>query len=366
MSNSISIKVPFASPWLSAPVQAYRYSTSLTSTSSSDITTPQPTGDSTPQTALLVVGATGALGRQIVRCALDEGYDVRCIVRPREIPADFLRDWGASVVNADLKDPASIPAALVGVHAVIDAATARPEESIQKIDWEGKVALVQTAQAMGIQRYIFFSILDCDKHPSVPLMSIKACTEEFIKDTGINYTIFRLCGLMQAIIGNYAIPILEERSVWDTDDETRTAYMNTQDIARLTLAALRRPQAIGRTLTLAGPKAWTTQEVIELCENLSAGSKAKIIKVPAWFLKSTRTLISSFQWARDAADRLAFTDIVQGDATLAAGMDETYKLLQVEPSETLTLEQFLSEYYSRIIKKLKEVGAESRQTDFYV
>ncbi|KAF5205846.1 NAD(P)-binding Rossmann-fold superfamily protein, partial [Thalictrum thalictroides] len=82
-------------------------------------------------TSILVVGATGTLGRQIVRRALDEGYEVRCLVRPRPAPADFLRDWGAIVVNADLTKPETIPATLIGIHTVIDCATGRPEEPIK-------------------------------------------------------------------------------------------------------------------------------------------------------------------------------------------------------------------------------------------
>lgn len=53
---------------------------------------------------------------------------------------------------------------------------------------------------MGIQKYIFFSIHNCDKHPEVPLMEIKYCTEKFLKDAGLNHTIIRLCGFMQVII----------------------------------------------------------------------------------------------------------------------------------------------------------------------
>lgn len=48
--------------------------------------------------------------------------------------------------QADLTDPTSLPATLVGISAIIDCATARPEESTQKVDWEGKQALIQCAQ----------------------------------------------------------------------------------------------------------------------------------------------------------------------------------------------------------------------------
>ena len=51
-------------------------------------------------------------------------------------------------IQVDLNDPTSIPAALVGISTVVDCATARPEESAQKIDWDGKVALIQCAQVL--------------------------------------------------------------------------------------------------------------------------------------------------------------------------------------------------------------------------
>lgn len=70
-----------------------------------------------PKTSILVVGGTGTLGRQVVRKAIDEGYDVRCIVRPRPIPADFLRDWGATTVQVRPLSPG-------------------PVELVQPVHWE--------------------------------------------------------------------------------------------------------------------------------------------------------------------------------------------------------------------------------------
>ncbi|KAG1676392.1 hypothetical protein FOA52_001187 [Chlamydomonas sp. UWO 241] len=314
----------------------------------------------------MVVGGTGTLGRQIVRKALDEGYDVRVLVRPRQNPADFLREWGATVVQGDLTDVTSIPATLVGVNMIIDCATARPEESTTAVDWEGKVALIQCAQAMGIQKYVFFSIYNCDKYPGVPLMNLKSCVEKFLATSGLNHTIFRLTGFHQAVIGNYAVPILEDKQVWGTNDDTRTAYIDTQDVARMTLAALRTNKVDGKTLTLSGPKAWSTKEIIEMCEDM-ADSRAEVTTVPTLTLKIARAVLKSCQWAKDASDRLAFAEVLSGsnDAWIAP-MDETYKLLDIEPSSVVGLDVYLKEYFTRIMKKLKEVGATSDRTNFYI
>lgn len=61
--------------------------------------------------------------------------------------------------QADLADPTSLPAALVGINAVVDCATARPEESTQKVDWQGKVSLIQCAQVSLSPPSLFLQIL---------------------------------------------------------------------------------------------------------------------------------------------------------------------------------------------------------------
>ena len=57
------------------------------------------------------------------------------------------------LLQADLKDLTSLPATMVGIHTVIDCATARPEENAQKVDWDGKVGLIQCAQVSAMLLY---------------------------------------------------------------------------------------------------------------------------------------------------------------------------------------------------------------------
>ncbi|MBJ7899816.1 MAG: NAD(P)H-binding protein [Cyanobacteria bacterium RI_101] len=311
---------------------------------------------------LLVVGGTGTLGRQIARRALEQGHSVRCLARnPRK--GAFLKEWGAEVIQGNLCRPETLPPALADIDAVVDAATARATDSlsIRQVDWQGKVNLIQAAKTAGVERYLFFSILGAEDYPQVPLMEIKSCTEKYLTQVDLNYTIFQLAGFMQGLIGQYAIPILENQSVWMTGESSPTAYMDTQDIAKLALRALEVPATERRTLPLVGPKAWTAAEIIALCERLS-GRQARISKVPLGVLRGMRGLTRCFQWTYNISDRLAFAEVLASGKPLTADMSEVYPILGLDPQDVASLESYLQEYFGRILKKLKELDYEQENS----
>jgi hypothetical protein len=191
-------------------------------------------------------------------------------------------------------------------------------------------------------------------------MDIKRCTEQYLAESGLNYTVLRLCGFLQGLIGQYAIPILEKQAVWVMGESSPIAYMDTQDIARFAIQALRVPEAANRSFPVVGSRAWGAYEVIRLCERLS-GKEAKVTRMPIGVLRRVQGFARFFQWGWNVADRLAFTEVIASGKPLDAPMDETYAVLGLNPAEMTTLEGYMDEYFSRIMKKLKEVEYEKEK-----
>lgn len=307
---------------------------------------------------VLLLGATGTLGRQIARRALDAGHRVRCMVRsPRK--ASFLQEWGCELTRGNLLEPDSLAYALEGQEAVIDAATARASDSqsVYQVDWDGKLNLYNACRQAAVERVVFISLLGAENYRSVPLMDIKFCTEQLLADSGFNYTILSTCAFMQGVISQFAIPVLESQTVWVSGSSTPIAYMNTQDVARFAVAALTREATQQRRFAVVGPKAWNTGEVVQLCERFSR-KEARVIRVSPLLIQAVQAVASFFEPGVNVAERLAFAEVTGGSDGLDASMEESYAAFDLDPAETTGLEGYLQEYYTSILRRLREMEAD--------
>ena len=307
---------------------------------------------------VLVVGGTGTLGRQIARRALDDGHQVRCMVRtPRK--ASFLQEWGCELTRGNLLQPDSLDYALDGVDAVIDAATSRPDDpkSIYVTDWDGKVNLLRACERADVKRFVFLSLLGAHRHRSVPLMDIKACTENFLESSDFDYTILQGAAFMQGVISQFAIPVLESQTVWVSGSPTAIAYMNTQDVARFAVAALNRPETVRNSFPVVGPKAWNSGELVQFCERCT-GKSARVFRMGPAPILALQAIASFFEPAVNIAERLAFAEVTGSGQSLDAPMESTYAAFGLDPSETTSMESYLREYYDTILKRLREMEAD--------
>ena len=307
---------------------------------------------------ILLVGATGTLGRQIAKQAIEEGHEVRCFVRnPRK--ASFLQEWGCELTKGNLLNSGDIDYALQDIEVVIDSATGRPEDSksIYETDWDGKLNLFNACESKKIKRVIFLSILLTEKFRNVPLMDVKYCTEKLLEKSNFDYTIFKCAAFMQGVISQFAIPVLDSQAVWMSGTPTKIAYMNTQDMAKIIVSSINKPKSYKLSLPLVGPKAWDSDEVISLCEKYS-NKKAKIFRVSPFLIKATQNVVSFFQDALNVSERLAFAEVTSSGVPLDADMSNTYEVLELKKEDSTSLESYIKEYYQQILKRLKEMEAD--------
>lgn len=316
---------------------------------------------------VLVIGGTGTLGRQVVRAALDEGFVVRCLVRNLR-KASFLNEWGAELYYGDYKRLETLPRAFSDVQVVIDVSTLRPNEenlTLKDVDLIGKVALIRAAQIANVKRFVFFSFCESN-YLDVPLVQFKKTIENRIMKSGLNFTIFQVSGFYQGLINQYAVPILDQETIWLTNDESFTFnYLNSQDIAKLCILSLKTERTANLSFDLSNPIEWTSKSIIKACESLS-GQTAKIQLIPIFILDLFRLLFSFNKWGWPIQDRLAFSKILDKPImTLKSknsrSLQELCELVNVSMDELLPLDSYLQEYFELMLSKLRNLNYDQTQ-----
>ena len=235
---------------------------------------------------ILVVGATGLVGRQICRLLAASGKPTRAMVRATSDQAkvDELRSLGADVVQGDLRDPKSLRAACQGVSAIIATASSMPfnyqpgENTPETTDQDGLLSLIDAACEAGVQQLIYTSFPTMT--PDFPLQDAKRAVEDRLRGCGLAYTILQPTFFMEvwlspAVGFDYA----NRKATIYGSGESPISWISFLDVARFAVACLDNPAARNATLELGGPEALNPLQVVKVFEE-AGGKPFEVQRVP--------------------------------------------------------------------------------------
>lgn len=215
---------------------------------------------------VLVTGATGGTGREVVNQALAAGYAVRALVRD-EAKARALFGERVSYIALDVRDSAAIPAAVAGVDYVISTlgsnARSDPTNTPELIDYGAVKALAESAQAAGVKQFVLLSSMGVTD-PNHMLNKIldnvllwKKRGEDALRATGMPYTIVRPGGLRDGEKGGSGgLTVLQ-------GDPQQLGQVTRGDVAAILVQALANDAALFRTFEVisdpnGSPPDWNT------------------------------------------------------------------------------------------------------------
>jgi len=232
---------------------------------------------------ILVVGATGNLGRKVVRSLRAAGEDVRAMTRVIA-KADELKALGARPVRGDLTDPESLEFAMRGARAVVLAAHSllgRRSESSERVDDEGHRNLIDRAKGAGVEHIVYTSVIGASRDHPIDFWRTKARIEEHLRESGVGYTIIRPTSFMEVhaymLIGQ---AVIEGKRVMLTGrGRNPRNFVAAEDVAKVVVGALKIPSLRGETLDVGGPENLTAHQVVQIFERVS-GRKARVRHIP--------------------------------------------------------------------------------------
>ena len=221
---------------------------------------------------ILVAGATGVLGSEIVQRLRARGKPVRALVRPTSAPEKVARleALGVEVARGDLKDPASLDHAVQDVEAVISTVTtiltSQPGDSFSATDGAGTMNLIDAARAANVGHFVFVSF-DTARVPDSPLTAAKREVEQHLESSGLTYTILQPGLFMESWLGPFlfADPSTGTAKVYGAGDQG-IRYVAVGDVAEVAVRALTVPAARNARIPFGGPDPLSQREAVRLFE----------------------------------------------------------------------------------------------------
>jgi uncharacterized protein YbjT (DUF2867 family) len=218
---------------------------------------------------VLVAGASGQLGRVIVRKLAASGTPVRALARNATRLAGA--PPGAEIAAVDLLDVPRLTEACRGIEHIVATANnnmGAGATSPSRVDLAAYQNLCAAARNTGVRRLIYVSYRGVARDAPVDIFRLKWYIEDAIRRSGVPHVMLRPTAFMDIWIDELlAKSIREKRVARIFGDGTRiTNYIAVEDVAEFAVKILGRPDVVNEAIEVGGPSNVTQEHLASLLE----------------------------------------------------------------------------------------------------
>jgi len=277
---------------------------------------------------ILLTGATGKTGSATAKALNERGIKFRALVRNEE-KREGIESLGGEVIIGSIENKEAVDQSMVDIEtALILLPNSENQLSLEK-------QLVDSAKQAGANRIVKMSSIEATPDATSPIPRLHLESEEYIKQSGLNWTMVKPNFYMQNLLAS-AATIKDQGKIFLPMGEGKTGMIDTTDVGKVLAKVLSEDGHESMNHEITGPEILSFFEVAEIFTQ-GLGKQVDYIDVPLAAYKETLGQFLTNQWHLDAVIDL-FKGIADG------GIEEktdTYSNLMGESPKSLS--QFISE-----------------------
>ncbi len=242
---------------------------------------------------VLVAGATGYLGRYVVKEFKKQGFWVRALAR-NATKLEKLNEYIDEKFRGEITDPNSLSGICKEIDIVFSSVGITKQKdglTYMDVDYQGNVNLLKEAEKEGVKKFIFVSVFNAENMKNLKSIQAKVRFEEELKKSGLNFSIVYPNGFFSDML-DYQQMVKKGRGYVFGSGKNKINPIHGEDLAIICVNAAAGDE---KEIKVGGPDILTHNEILKIAFK-SLNKKIKISRIPNWirkFLLATLRIFTS-------------------------------------------------------------------------